>query len=257
MTTHAFRVDLTNPGHFFACCGLLELANCLDEGAEGRFTANGFELTLGREGFDPLSELLACPVKADLEAGPTQSQDEADDKSPALLLSGRFEFRLDWWKQDSAVQAGFKTWGGGQTVMGFFEGMRGHVKASVAPASDCLVNSMALDTPKPFYFDCRLSTLTTIDMGFSAEGLTTTYSPAAELLTLVGLQRFRPQTITKRETYAYSIWGERLPAALAAAVAHGLLPGLTDERYQFPLVVRTGGRYKAFGPARITRSDNA
>ena len=29
-------VDPTNPGHFFACCGLLELADRLWPGAEGR-----------------------------------------------------------------------------------------------------------------------------------------------------------------------------------------------------------------------------
>ena len=30
-------VDLTNPGQFFACCGLLELASRLWPGAEGWF----------------------------------------------------------------------------------------------------------------------------------------------------------------------------------------------------------------------------
>ena len=30
-------VDLTNPGQFFACCGLLELADRLWPGAEGWF----------------------------------------------------------------------------------------------------------------------------------------------------------------------------------------------------------------------------
>jgi len=41
MTEHtpniAIPVDLTNPGHFFACCGLLELADRLWPGAEGLF----------------------------------------------------------------------------------------------------------------------------------------------------------------------------------------------------------------------------
>ena len=31
------RVDPTNPGQFFACCGLLELADRLWDGAEGWF----------------------------------------------------------------------------------------------------------------------------------------------------------------------------------------------------------------------------
>jgi CRISPR-associated protein Csb3 len=41
-------VDLTNPGQFFACCGLLELANRLWPGAEvtGCFSAPRFQRSL-------------------------------------------------------------------------------------------------------------------------------------------------------------------------------------------------------------------
>ncbi|HIC90292.1 MAG TPA: hypothetical protein EYP04_12940, partial [Anaerolineae bacterium] len=35
--TFSVRVDVTNPGQFFACCGLLELAHRLSPGAEGFF----------------------------------------------------------------------------------------------------------------------------------------------------------------------------------------------------------------------------
>lgn len=35
-------VDLTNPGQFFACCGLLELADRLWPGAEGWFERRHF-----------------------------------------------------------------------------------------------------------------------------------------------------------------------------------------------------------------------
>ena len=36
------KVDVTNPGQFFACCGLLELTNILWPGAEGWFEAGSF-----------------------------------------------------------------------------------------------------------------------------------------------------------------------------------------------------------------------
>ena len=39
-------VDLTNPGQFFACCGLLELASQLDEEAEGWFEVSDFVLRM-------------------------------------------------------------------------------------------------------------------------------------------------------------------------------------------------------------------
>jgi len=37
MSTITVNVDVTNPGQFFACCGLLELAHRLWPGAEGWF----------------------------------------------------------------------------------------------------------------------------------------------------------------------------------------------------------------------------
>ena len=36
------KVDVTNPGQFFACCGLLELADRLWPGAEGWFEEGHF-----------------------------------------------------------------------------------------------------------------------------------------------------------------------------------------------------------------------
>ena len=38
------KVDLTNPGQFFACCGLLELADRLWPGAEGWFEGDQFHI---------------------------------------------------------------------------------------------------------------------------------------------------------------------------------------------------------------------
>jgi CRISPR-associated protein Csb3 len=38
------RGDLTNPGQFFACCGLLEAASRLDEEAEGWFEHERFHV---------------------------------------------------------------------------------------------------------------------------------------------------------------------------------------------------------------------
>ncbi|MEX0741992.1 MAG: hypothetical protein WD079_04285, partial [Phycisphaeraceae bacterium] len=111
--------------------------------------------------------------------------------------------------------------------------------------------------PKPFYFDSRLARLTAIDMGFSTETFTASYSPGVELLTLVGLQRFRPITIELRERYGYHTWHKPAPLRVAAAIAHGLIPSLSCTPFVFPLVVRTGGKYKAFGPATLIWSHHA
>ena len=40
------KVNVTNPGQFFACCGLLELADRLWPGAEGWFDGSGGEFRI-------------------------------------------------------------------------------------------------------------------------------------------------------------------------------------------------------------------
>ena len=55
-TTIRFAVDPTNPGQFFACCGLLEMADRLWPGAEGWFAQEDREYRISGGGL--LSELL-------------------------------------------------------------------------------------------------------------------------------------------------------------------------------------------------------
>lgn len=245
--TIAIDVDLTNPGQFLACCGLLELASRLDPEAIGWFNQSQFHLVLRQS--DRLCEIKGCAVEP-LYAS-TDATAEAQDKSPPVKLGPPFNLVLDWWEDDTAVRAGFKTWAGGQTVTGFINGMREHLDADICPPA---FSARAIKKPKPFYFDSRLSRLTSLDLGFSAEKFTTAFSPELELFALVGLQRFRPSCVIQRERYAFATWKESLPPSIAAAVAFGLIPTLTDRRYTFPLVVRTGGKYKAFGPAILERS---
>ena len=172
-----------------------------------------------------------------------------------MKIGKPFDLLLDWWEDDAATRAGFKTWSGGQTVIGFIKGMRSHMEPCIKE-TESLFAAKAIDKPKPFYFDSRISRLTSLDLGFSAETFTSAFSPAVELLALVGLQRFRPGTVIERERYAYAAWKEPLPPAIAAAAAAGMIPTLADRRYQFPLVVRTGDKYKAFGPATLERNSH-
>lgn len=53
-------VDRTNPGQFFACCGLLELAGRLDENAQGCF--QGQHLWLYTSATDVLDRFFSCRV---------------------------------------------------------------------------------------------------------------------------------------------------------------------------------------------------
>ena len=242
--TLSVDVDVTNPGQFFACCGLLELATRLDPEALGWFSEPAFHLR--SDGADVLQAFSTCTIAPHADA---VVESEAAPPSPPVQLGPPFEGRLDWWLDDAAVRAGFKTWSGGQTVMGFIDGMREQMRENPAAPASVLRDTFPISKPKPFCFDGRLSRLTALDMGFSTEKFTASFSPAAELLTLVGLQRFRPATVVHRERYGYHTWADPLPAGTAAAAAHGLTPSLSHRAFTFPLVVRTGGKYKAFGPA--------
>lgn len=246
-----FNVDLTNPGHFLACCGLLELAHRADAAATAWFTDQEFCIATCPR--DLIPRLLDSSIEA-VSAPNTETENDEDDggrKSPPILIAD-FALRLDWWTDPSAVRAGFKTWSGGQTVLGFVEGMRRRIRSDCEVGPDLLTGIFAIGDPKPFYFDSHLARLTAIDAGFSTEKFTTPFSPAVELLAMIGLQRFRPITVEPREQYAFATWDMPLPANIAAPVAHGLVPSLVSQHFQFPLVVRTGGKYKAFGPATST-----
>jgi CRISPR-associated protein Csb3 len=63
-STHTIRirVDVTNPGQFFACCGLLELAARIRPGAAGCFEANEFVISESPS----LENLMASIVAAQL-----------------------------------------------------------------------------------------------------------------------------------------------------------------------------------------------
>jgi CRISPR-associated protein Csb3 len=272
-TTHKLQVDLTNPGQFLACCGLLELASCVgvDPEAVGWFTNETFNL----DGADStlLNQFVECQVTSDLEKKPPVASSETGDsseaeketKSPPIMLGKPFNLRLDWWGDHSAAKAGFKTWSAGMTVLGFFNGtptgpsMRACLKPHLAAGEDLLQSTEAIEKPSPFNFDSRISRNIAIDLGF-VKGVTFAFSPAVELLALVGLQRFRPRVpraIDRWKRNLYHTWKSPLSVNVAAAVAHGLIPSLIENRYSFPIKGRdASARYKAFGTAQLERTSN-
>src|SRR6476646_6115922 len=59
-------MDPANPGQFFACCGLLELADRLWPGAEGWFAGHHFGIACGGNLGELLQRLSAATVKSSL-----------------------------------------------------------------------------------------------------------------------------------------------------------------------------------------------
>ena len=86
------NVDVTNPGQFFACCGLLELADRLWPGAEGWFSDDGSEFNVACDG--TLSDLVNAIASANLV-----HTNPADLYSSPLVIAEPFRpLSIDWWE---------------------------------------------------------------------------------------------------------------------------------------------------------------
>jgi CRISPR-associated protein Csb3 len=239
-------VDLTNPGQFFGCCGVFELAQRLWPRATAHFEDAHFVVSDG-----DLKELITQTAGA-----PLGVLEPANQTSSALRLAEPFDLHIDWWQ----VERGLKTWAGRMSVdriaiclqrdlpntvdNGFFDD--GHV---VFGADGKKV--------EPYYFDGRRgATALPLDVGFSSDALSleTVAFSATEFFTLLGLQRFRPSEVNLR-VYRYRAWRAPLPATLAALAAANVLAD-DGPLFQFESAFRTDQRkHKAFSPAIPVHGD--
>ena len=239
------RVDVTNPGQFYACCGLLELADRLSPGCRAAFAeGNRFQIAAAEE--QPhlsLEDVIAAFHGADLD--PVTPDDLA---ATPLQVPGPFDLRLDWWIDDRSRGAELKTWAGQQKVTRIAGAMKATLLEDVL-SEDTLLDSNAVlyevgsrsKTVEPFYFDSRRAAQAhAIDVGFSpdTQQMEMPVFAATELLCLVGLQRFRPR-VNEDRSRSYRVWRHPLPIVGAAAIAScGAEMPMTKD-YRFRLLYRT------------------
>ncbi len=245
------QVDVTNPGQFFACCGLFELASRLYPEAVAHFEAAHFTVS----GAGTLPGLLSDWIAAGLH-----QLDPQDDTASPIQIGHPFNLRLDWWKDNDCGGRELKVWAGTMQSVRIAQAM---VAAIRHPA---LHNEAILDVGQvvydptnpakkvePFYFDARrASNAHSRDVGFSPNDLdlTTTAFPAVESLCLVGLQRCRPSPSSQRRVFRYRTWATPLPLSIASAVIAGAAPMQGTRTYCFEAWFRTGQRkHKAFRAA--------
>ncbi len=251
------NVDPTNPGQFFACCGLLELADRLWPGAEGWFAADGREFRIAWDGEQrgTLGKLLAKLAAAKLEP-----LDPDDGATSPLRLPLERPIVLDWWHDTRSGGKELKLWAGKMYVVVIARAMHAAIPRAAAKGSQLLNHRELLpdpDNPKktviPFYFDARrASGATNLDIGFSldVQGIDAPTYPAVEFLCLIGLQRFRPSPAG--DGYSYRLWFRPHPPATAAALASGAVG--SGKAYLFRLLKRTT-YMKGFLPAQPLRGD--
>lgn len=313
------NVDVTNPGQFFACCGLIELAHRMPgwQDVEGYFDPEKSCLSIRAVSDTDITihtvveSLRNCDISG-LDDSERQERSVLEDekrlrrnlanKSPdkltdeerrkreelrakhspleelaplneqrrkelgekaragAIVLGPPFSLKLDWWQTSNEDDTTPKTWAGLQELHKIARAAQDALLNIVelrelfnygcvmrAPQEYCKKDSDDKKPVEPFYFDARRFAHA-LDAGFSldVQNAETIAHPAVELLSLIGLQRFRPAVTSTKGVFEYSTWSAPLSAPVAAAAVCGAVPA--GKRYQFRLQFRDDQkRYKAFG----------
>jgi hypothetical protein len=252
------NVDNRNPGQFFGCCGLLELAARLWAGVEGWFAGNQFQIS---PAVGMLADLLQAVSKADLH-----QVDPDDNYSSAIAIGQPFDLMLDWWQDERSGGRQLKVWAGTMQSVRIARAMRGTLHQVELQNEDLFDKGMIVYDPdapdkkvEPYYFDSRRgANAQALDIGFVPDALhmTTLAHPAVEFLCLVGLQRARPTPTDTPRVFDYFTWSMPLPACLLPAATAGQLEHVGAIRYRFENAFRTDQRkHKAFLPATSIRGD--
>lgn len=255
----------TNPGQFFACCGLLELAERLWDGAEGWFTDGAFYLR--PLATDPSIESTLDGLLRAIADAALRQIDPDDDYSSPIEVPTPFGIRLDWWMDDRAGGDRLKVWAGSMRSVRIARAMQKVLQRpelqndAVFDYGTVVYDPLESDKKvEPFYFDARRgSSAQAIDIGFAPDSfqMKTAAYPAVEFLCLVGLQRFRPMPTGMRRVFEYHTWAPPLATHIAPSAVCGLLPRIETHRFRFENAFRTDQRkHKAFTPATLLQGAN-
>ncbi|MBA4192325.1 MAG: hypothetical protein C0467_30510 [Planctomycetaceae bacterium] len=266
----AVNVDPTNPGQFFACCGLLELADRVWPGAEGWFCDGRFHVDchgtldylLAVLVMDPPTQIerLECnglviqPIIAPLAF-------TFDGGSTTGLI-------LDAWTRIALVKnvsqvisnVPWNFWSGQQTSLRIWSALRFELARQLRVFTNQdfeTIFTKRLFQKGRFGFDPGPA-WNPLDVGFSPNehNMEVESSPAVELLAVVGLQRFRPLMNANRDAFDYFTWHAPYSPAVAAAAMAGAMPEASAVRYRCSVVSR--GQYAALAfsyPVRQGVSD--
>lgn len=254
-------VNLRNPGQFFACCGVLELASRLWSGSEGWFAGDEklstFQVATGSGHNDPLAAILGILIEDVPQATLAPDHERyAGDLQP-IELRDPFKLRLDWWLDSypsgDKSKSELKIWAGRQTPIGKFEDLRRGLRAMIANAGGS-VSERVLSERWPmkgrFGFDSSAAP-TALDVGFSADeqDIPVQTSPATELLAAIGLQRCRPVRDNKSRGrwFIYRAWTDPMDISVAPAAVAGVGRAVAESTFR---VTMRSQQYGNFGWAK-------
>lgn len=262
MARASIPVDLFNPGHVFACLGLVEAADILVGQARGAFdwrnpAASEFHLSAGGSE-DPVRLVLAFLAQAAIETtvpfGSSLSTAKwnvptavlgrgapypfpepiAPATLPARLHAGGTSLFVDHWGEAATAT--------GRDAVKFWAGSGGYPGAGLMSDALALVKdrlekgaedpfSIAVPQSSSFRFDWRRDYIP-IDAGFSPNehaSITMLGYPVVEILAAIGLSNARPRRLEKlayRYAVAAAVDGNELldPLFLRAILGAAELP---------------------------------
>ena len=238
------RLDPCNPGQFFACCGIFELAAAECDSAAAQFICDegrprSAEFLIKGPDIPALSSLLL--LLRDLKFEALQHAEASVD--PVCVSIGGHTFEIDWWLDEFREgTTNLKCWAGQVTTRKLFEELPKLIDPAGAAQDPMQFAGM---TKSKFGADPR-SAWNALDFGYSPNrhGQDAATYPVVEVLAAVGLQGFRP-VARRRSKIAYSLWTVPLPLAVARAAATAPWDGLPRFDYEFDIEKR-GQSYKFF-----------
>ncbi len=266
--TISLRVDVFNPGQYFACCGFFELADKMIPGILAHFEqdeiTNQWRFNLSQ--IDCIDNGNILSLRSLLEfitLAEITPLDPDDAPKSALNIGKPFNMIVDWWRYESREIGKLKTWAGQMNVCSIANDMKQALNAEINNHAKLIENifyiSSMANSGQPYYFDANYAVNAQAqDVGFSVDklnkggiNLKTVTSPAVELMSLVGLQRARPVLVCnakgKERLYRYIVWTKPIQISLILAAINGLIPG-NIQNFEFANPSRAKD-YRAFMPA--------
>lgn len=267
------RVDVTNPGHFFACCGLFELAHRVWPGVEAYFDDNeGFHLTplTPQDGLSLLEKLRTCTIeglsekereerkqlekrkrdlkklKQKLSRQEETRRKELGDKARvgSLTIGAPFSLLLDWWQtEDERIP---KTWAGRQEVHKVARSMQDSLKSigelfrlfdfsSVLRPTTEYQNDSGDESNKKVAPFCFDARLFvhSLDVGFSLDVQGIETLVYPAVELLALIGLQRFRPLARKPYFDYWLWARPMPISAATAIACSAVEIETFSHYRF------------------------
>jgi CRISPR-associated protein Csx14 len=241
------QFDPCNAAQFYACCGLIELAEIAGQPTCSKFVVDNkqprraefilktkTELDL-QAVVESLRQAEFCPFDGDGSGKPPGK----DSIAPVSVIIFGKKFVLDWWLDDFHAKAkSLKCWAGQVTTQKLFSEL-----PKLLPKENSSFTTTAFTSTR-FGIDPS-SAWVALDLGYSPneQGQESQTYPLVELLAAFGLQGFRPSG-SRADGFTYHLWSAFLPCAPARLACAKPWSGLRTTGYKFSLGER--GSYKVF-----------